>query len=95
MPLGGQEKGELERQIQLLVELDEPEALLATLARAVRRMAQGLEPPESRKRWLNLANALVQAETALNAMQTPEARKLEEHMAEWPPVEARPEGETS
>jgi hypothetical protein len=81
-------------ELQLLVELDEPEALLATLRRIAARMAE-VGRPDERKRWLNLRNALLEAEIALNAMQTPEARKLEAHMAEWEPErQPKPEGET-
>jgi hypothetical protein len=88
--LTGQEKDEL----QLLVELDEPEAVVATLTRIAKRHA--LEAtPELARRWTLLANALLQVEFALNAAQSPEALKLEAHMAEWAPQQAKPEGETA
>jgi hypothetical protein len=77
-------------QLQLLVDLNEPEALLATIARACRRTAQAPMSIELAQRWSNVANALFEAEAAVTALQSPERAKLEAHTAEWPVNEDKP-----
>jgi hypothetical protein len=49
---------ELQETVETLIELDEPEALLATLRRAADR--------KKGERWQRLARALSQAETSLD-----------------------------
>jgi hypothetical protein len=72
MPLSDNEKiGELAQQFAMLADLDEPEALIAVLTRACRRKAQGSISPDLARRWSILANALFQAEVAINAAQAP------------------------
>jgi hypothetical protein len=84
MPLSDNEKiGELANQFATLADLDEPEALIAVLARACRRKAQGSISPDLARRWSILANALLEAEATVNAAQSPDARKLEAHMRQW------------
>jgi hypothetical protein len=79
MPLSDNEKiGELANQFALLAELEEPEALIAVMARACRRKAQGAISPDLAKRWSILANALLEAEATVNAAH---ARKLAEQTA--------------
>jgi hypothetical protein len=88
MPLTDHEKDELAQQVRLLTELDEPEALLATLLGVAKREAsKGYGAAEARERWRILANALLKAEFEVNAAQSPEARKLAEHRAQWPAQE--------
>jgi hypothetical protein len=96
MPLSDNEKiGELASQFATLADLDEPEALIAVLARACRRKAQGSISPDLAKRWRILANALLEAEVTVNFAQSPDARKLAAHMDEWTgkPQQAAPDAE--
>jgi hypothetical protein len=82
MPLSDNVKiGELANQFALLADLEEPEALIAVMARACRRKAQGAITPNLAKRWQILANALLEAEVTVNAAQAPDARKLAEQAA--------------
>jgi hypothetical protein len=71
MSLSGNEKGELAQTAATLIELDEPEALLATLKRACERKAldrsQGLIDDAAAARWEGLAKSLAEAETRLGA----------------------------
>jgi hypothetical protein len=83
MSLSDHEKSELSGQFVLLAELNEPEALLATVARACQRKAHEPMGRDLRQRWSNVANALIEAEIAVNAAQSPEALKLKAHMTEW------------
>ena len=86
MPLTENEKAELAEQAQLLIDAGEPEALLATLMRACARKGRDRTiAPEERRRWRIVANALTEAETTGNAAQSPEAHKLQSHMAQWSP----------
>jgi hypothetical protein len=82
MPLSDNEKiGELANQFAMLADLEEPEGLIAVMARACRRKAQGAISPDLAKRWSILANALLEAEATVNAAQSPDARKLADHLA--------------
>lgn len=84
MSLNDHEKiGEIAQQFAMLADLNEPEALIAVLARACRRKANGAISPDLAKRWTIVANALIEAEATINAANSPDARKLEAHMAEW------------
>jgi hypothetical protein len=62
-------------QLQLLVDLNEPEALLATMARLARRVADGLVigpmTPGELQRWAIVADALIKAEADIAAYETP------------------------
>jgi hypothetical protein len=88
-------------QFQLLVDLNEPEALLATMARMAARASRGLGiqgrnlSEAELKRWRNVASALIKAEAAVTALQSPERAKLEAHAAEWPPTWLDPYGEST
>ena len=88
--MSGQAKAELEQQFLLAVDLNEPEALIATLHRAAARKAEdakrGLITAEEGQRWRNAANALMEAEAGVNAAQGPQAHELAEHIAEWTPT---------
>lgn len=85
--MGGQQKAELEQQFLLAVDLNEPEALLATLRRAAARKAEmaarGLITVEEGQRWQNVAKALLEAEATVNAATSEDSRKPKQHMAEW------------
>jgi hypothetical protein len=84
MPLTDQEKTELAGQVKLLEEMGEPEALVAALRRAcLRKASDALTPKAEAMRWQAAADELFVAETSINARQTPEAKKLEQHIAEW------------
>jgi hypothetical protein len=87
MPLAENDKDELARSFQLLVDLNEPEALVASMARMAERIATGraLAPAtdNERNRWRIVANALNEALAAVTAANGPEAQKLAAHMAQW------------
>jgi hypothetical protein len=86
MPLDSQEKTELSAQIRLLLELNEPEAMLEALRQIAARKAQDSTiAPDEAKRWQTAANALIEALATVNAAQSPAARQLAEHMAQWAP----------
>jgi len=55
---------ELEETVETLIELDEPEALLATLQRTAKR--------QKGERWQALADELMKAEVALNYRRQPQ-----------------------
>ena len=66
-------QNELSAQFQLLGDMNEPEALLATLQRACWRAAQSRSiAPDVAKRWATVANALTEAEATVTAAQSPE-----------------------
>jgi hypothetical protein len=84
MPLTDHEKTELAGHAQMLEDMGEPEALIGALRRICERKAKGERTPYAEAiRWRAAANALMEAEAAVNARLTPEARKLADHMAEW------------
>jgi hypothetical protein len=66
---------ELAEQTRLLIEFDEPEALLESLKRACQRkadsFAEGSIPPEEAARWRTAAFALSQAIDTITAAQEP------------------------
>jgi hypothetical protein len=65
----------LQNTVDILIDLDEPEALVATLQRAAKR--------RKGERWQALAEELFKVEIALNARQQPDAQMLRKHLAEW------------
>lgn len=87
MPLTELDKSELARNFQLLADLNEPEALLSTLARAAERIAKrellATISDDEAKRWSIVANALMKAEIEVSAANSPERAKLEAHLREW------------
>ena len=85
MPLTEHEKHEHASQVLLLGDVGEPESLLATLTRFANRKANSSRTPvDEARRWAYLANALLEAEIKLNAMQSPERAKLDAHAKQWP-----------
>jgi hypothetical protein len=69
------QQDDLDLTVQTLIDLDEPEALLAMLQRAAQR--------RTGERWRRVAHALMEAEATVMAAQSPDSMKLREHMAEW------------
>lgn len=91
MSLNDHEKiGEIANQFAMLADLEEPEALIAVLARACRRKVHGAISPDLAERWSIVANALYEAEATINAANSPEARKLKAHLRKWPANELKP-----
>jgi hypothetical protein len=60
------DKEELRLQAETLLDLDEPEALLASLKRAATRKAATLAGSPEAKRWQDAATALERAQCDLN-----------------------------
>jgi hypothetical protein len=86
MPLTDHEKTEFAGHAQLLEDMGEPEALVGALRRICERKANIERTPYAEAiRWKAAANALMEAEAAVNARLAPEARKLADHMDEWSP----------
>ena len=77
---------ELQETVETLIDLDEPEALVATLRQAAKR--------KRGERWQALADELLNVEAALNARQQPDARKLRAHIEEWAPPANRATGDS-
>jgi hypothetical protein len=80
-------------QLQLLVDLNEPEALLATMARLARRVSDGAVTggpmtPGEQKRWRNVADALVNAEAEVSAANQPARTQQPAPTAETSPTGA-------
>lgn len=65
----------LQNTVDILIDLDEPEALVATLQRAAKR--------RKGERWQALAEELFKVEIALNARLQPDAQMLRKHLSEW------------
>jgi hypothetical protein len=65
----------LQNTVDILIDLDEPEALVATLQRAAKHRRG--------EQWQALAEELLKVEIALNARQQPDAQKLRKHLSEW------------
>ena len=88
------ESPELQEHARLLIELDEPEALLESLRRVcqakVDSFAEGLIPPDEAKRWRTAASALSEAMKTITASQEPAAapKEPDEPIAELGPVPA-------
>jgi hypothetical protein len=86
------EKQELAEHARLLIELDEPEALLESLKRVcqakVDSFAEGSIPPEEAARWRTAASALSEAMKTITQAQKPAAapKELGEPIAEPGPV---------
>jgi hypothetical protein len=84
----------LKDQLNLNFSLNEPEALIAILLRRCAEKAEegakGWITAEEAKRWSIVANALTKAEIEVAAANSPEARKLQSHLAQWPPAGLKP-----
>ena len=84
---------------RLLIELDEPEALLESLKRVCQRkvdsFAEGSIPPEEAARWRTAANALSGAMTTIAASQEPQGASNEPDEAVAEPGHLPAEGEAS
>jgi hypothetical protein len=74
---------ELAEHSRLLIELNEPEALLESLRRECQRkvdsFADGLIPPEEAARWRTAVNALSEATKTIAASQEPRRASNEHH----------------
>jgi hypothetical protein len=75
MPLKEQEKDSLRFQLGLLLEFDEPEAILGTMRRVAERKAytvtRGLISVHEAKRWTRLGEALRKVEDELERLNAP------------------------
>jgi len=73
-----------DKTMETLIEMDEPEALVATMRRTAEH--------KKGERWQALADELLKVEIALNARQQPDAHKLREHLDEWSTPGGRAKG---
>ena len=76
MPLNDQEKNALKEQLATLLELNEPESILATLQRVAERMAhsvtRGAITEGEALRWQSLANACASVEKEIERLNAPQ-----------------------
>jgi hypothetical protein len=90
---------ELQEHARLLIDLNEPEALLESLRRLCQRKADsflaGSIPPEEAIRWRAAASALTEAMKTINASQEPRKASHEPSEPHPQPSPVPPEGEAA
>lgn len=86
---------ELQEHTRLLIDLNEPEALLESLKRVCQRKAAGAASSEEGQRWRTAASALTEATKSITASQEPKGAAHEPDKPSPEPGPVPTEGEAS